>query len=174
VDVHDKLDELTTVVEGARSMPMSASCVINRGEVLALLEEIRGLLPEEFRHAQMLLADRESVVDEGRREARRVLDRAEEERHQLTSETEVVGEARRQAEQILANALAEAQTMRTEVDDYVDTKLANFEVVLDKTLAAVHRGRDKLRGRSPRVDLSDEAEELSDSGHPLDDELRTD
>ena len=38
--------------------------------------------------------------------------------------------------------------MRAEVDDYVDTKLANFEVVLDKTLAAVNRGRDKLRGRT--------------------------
>ena len=35
--------------------------------------------------------------------------------------------------------------MRGEVDDYVDTKLANFEVVLDKTLAAVHRGREKLQ-----------------------------
>ena len=170
MDVHDKLDELTAVVEGARSMPMSASCVVNRGEVLALLEEIRGLLPEEFRHAQMLLADRESVVDEGRREARRVLDRGEEERLQLTSETEVVSEARRQAEQIRADALAEAETMRNEVDDYVDTKLANFEVVLDKTLTAVHRGRDKLSGRSPRVGLSGDAQDLSDAGHPLGDE----
>ena len=35
--------------------------------------------------------------------------------------------------------------MRAEVDDYVDTKLANFEVVLDKTLAAVNRGREKLQ-----------------------------
>ena len=58
MDVHDKLDELITIVEEARSMPMSASCIINRGEVLALLEEVRALLPEEFRHAQLLLADR--------------------------------------------------------------------------------------------------------------------
>jgi len=149
-------------------MPMSASCVVNRGEVLGLLEEIRSLLPEEFRHAQMLLADRESVVDEGRREARRMLDRAEEQRVVLTSETEVVSQARLQAEQIRTEALADAHTMRSEVDDYVDTKLANFEVVLDKTLAAVHRGRDKLRGRSPRVDLADEGDPPDGFGHPLD------
>ena len=80
MDVHEKLDELTAIVEQARSMPMSASCVVNRAEVLGLLEEIRALLPEEFRHAQMLLADRESVVDEGRREAERMINRAEEER----------------------------------------------------------------------------------------------
>ena len=169
MDLHDKLDELTAVVEGARSMPMSASCVVNRGEVLALLEELRGLLPEEFRHAQMLLADRESVVDEGRREAQRLLGRAEEERLTLTSQTEVVREARAEAERIRADALAAAGTMRTEADDYVDTKLANFEVVLDKTLAAVHRGREKLSGRSPRVDLSGESDDPAIPHHPLDD-----
>lgn len=170
MDVYDKLDELTALVENARSMPMSASCVVNRGEVLALLEEVRALMPEEFRHAQVLLADRESVVDEGRREAQRLLERAEQERLALTSETEVVSEARRQAERIRTAAMEEARTMRGEVDDYVDTKLANFEVVLEKTLAAVHRGRDKLRGRGAGDEWGAEVGEAGDSGmsaHPL-------
>ena len=166
MDVHDKLDELIGIVENARSMPMSASCIVNRGEVLALLEEVRGLLPEEFRHAQMLLADRESVVDEGRREAARILERAEQERLSLTSETEVVAEAQRHALRIRHDAAEEARTMRGEVDDYVDTKLANFEVVLEKTLTAVRRGRDKLTGAATAPDLAPDGErdELDLSG----------
>lgn len=168
-DVDRKLEQIAELVENARAMPMSASCIVNRGEVLGLLEEIRGLLPEDLRHAQMLLADRESVVDEGRREAARLLVRAEEERQSLTEETEIVREARVEAERIRAQALVDAQTMRAEADDYVDTKLANFEVVLDKTLAAVHRGRDKLSGRSPRVDLAGEFDDPAGS-HPLDDQ----
>lgn len=162
MDVYEKLDELTATVENARSMPMSASCVINRAEVLALLEEIRSLLPEEVRHAQLLLADRESVLDEGRREAERILDRAEQERRALTAHEQVVVEAERRAEQVRAAAAREAATMRAQVDDYVDTKLANFEVVLEKTLAAVHRGRDKLR-TGPAL-AGDEF--ASDSGMP--------
>jgi cell division septum initiation protein DivIVA len=169
VDVHDKLDELTGLVENARSMPMSASCILNRTEVLGLLEELRELLPEEFRHAQLLLADRESVVDEGRREASRVIADAEVERDRLTSETEVVAAAANEAEQIRAAALEEARTMRSEVDDYVDTKLANFEVALDKTMAAVRRGREKLRGRiGDEGGLGGRDDEFS---HPLDDEV---
>src|SRR5512139_615595 len=109
-------------------MPMSASCIVNRGELLGMLEELRELLPEEFRHAQMLLQDREAVVDEGRREAGRLIEEAEVERARLVSEAEIVAEAVRQAEQIRAAAAEEAQAMRHEVDDYVDTKLANFEV----------------------------------------------
>lgn len=162
MDVHDKLDELVALVENARSMPMSASAIINRSEVLGLLEEVRALLPEEFRHAQLLLADRESVVDEGRREAARIIDRAEDERLARTADTEVVAESQRQAAQIRADAIEEASTMRAEIDDYVDTKLANFEVVLDKTLAAVQRGRDKLSGHSDREALSRREDGLVD------------
>jgi vacuolar-type H+-ATPase subunit H len=166
VDVHDKLDEVSAFVENARSMPMSASCIVHRGDLLGLLEEVRELLPEEFRHAQLLLTDREAVVEEGRREAARLVAEGEAERARLTSETGVHTEALRQAEQIRAAARDEAETMRGEVDDYVDTKLANFEVALDKTLAAVHRGREKLRERSP---IEDWAHSGDDAGHPLDD-----
>ncbi|MDQ1621495.1 MAG: hypothetical protein QOE19_4064 [Actinomycetota bacterium] len=176
MDVHDKLDELTALVENARSMPMSASCIVNRAEVLGLLEEMRELLPEEFRHAQLLLSDREAVVDEGRREALQVIADAEVERRRLTSETEVVAAAELHAEEIREAARQEAETMRAEVDDYVDTKLANFEVALDKTMAAVRRGREKLRGRNPDDGLVGTGHEFGhspseDFGHPLDDEV---
>jgi cell division septum initiation protein DivIVA len=166
VDVHDKLDELTALVENARSMPMSASCVVNRGEVLGLLEELRELLPEEFRHAEMLLHDREAVVDEGSREASRILEEARAEQARLVSQTEVLAAAQREADQVRQAAAEEARGMRGEVDDYVDAKLANFEVVLDRTLAAVHRGREKLRGRSSHDEFGADADE----GHPLDDD----
>lgn len=168
MDVHEKLDELSRLVEDARSMPMSASCIVNRAELLGVLEELRELLPEEFRHAQLLLDDREAVVEEGRREAQRVIADAEIERDRLTSETEVAAAAVRQAEQIHIAALEEAQTMRAEVDDYVDSKLANFEVVLDKTMAAVRRGRDKLRGRTAHDHFAGPHED--DFSHPLDDD----
>ena len=38
----------------------------------------------------------------------------------------------------------QAQRLRDEVDDYVDTTLANFEQFLTKALAAIERGRDKM------------------------------
>jgi hypothetical protein len=52
--------------------------------------------------------------------------------------------------------------MRAEVEDYVDGKLANFEVVLTKTVAAVERGREKLRGR-----VDQHIANVGESGHEL-------
>lgn len=52
MDVQKKLDEIVETVGNARSMPMSASCVVNRAELLAMLEEVREALPGSLAHAQ--------------------------------------------------------------------------------------------------------------------------
>ena len=65
----------------------------------------------------------------------------------LVSETEVYAQAQQEAARVVAEAHGDAESMRKQVDEYVDAKLATFEITLNKTLAAVSRGRDKLRGR---------------------------
>jgi cell division septum initiation protein DivIVA len=160
-DVQVKLDEIVSTVESARAMPMSASCVVNRADLLGQLDELKELLPGEFRQARYLLQDRDEVVAEGRREAERIIEDAEQERLRLIDETDLVRDARIEATRIIGAARDEAAGMRREVDDYVDTKLANFEVVLTRTLGAVERGRDKLRGRREVDDLGD-ADEMED------------
>ncbi|MCU0265733.1 MAG: hypothetical protein MUC45_06370 [Actinomycetia bacterium] len=156
MDVHDKLDEITALVENARAMPMSSSCMVNRAELLALLDELRALLPEELDLADRLLSDREQVVGEGRLEAEQIVAAAHEERMRLVSETEVYAQAQLEASRIVADAETEAEQMRSATDEYVDGKLATFEISLNKTLAAVQRGRDKLRGRHDVHDLGDD------------------
>ena len=148
MDVHAKLDELTALVESARAMPMSASCVVNRGEVLAHIDEVRQLLPSELANAERVLRDKRAVVAEGQVEAEELLEQARAERARMISRTEVMREATREAEQIVAAAQADSERMRREIDDYVDGKLANFEVVLHKTMAAVAKGRAKISGRT--------------------------
>jgi len=159
VDVHAKLDELTAMIEGARSMPMSASCIINRSEALERLEELRKLLPGELTTAQQILDERGAVVAEGRAEAERIIEAARGERAKLIARTEVVRDASREAEAVMTAARADAERMRVEIDDYVDGKLANFEVVLQKTLQAVEKGRAKISGRHELDALAGPVEE---------------
>ncbi|MFF7638183.1 cell division initiation protein [Kitasatospora sp. NPDC008050] len=146
MDVQKKVDDIIAVVEGARAMPMSASCVVNRAELVALLQGLREELPAELAQAQSVMADHEQVVADARGEADRIIQGAHAERGSLISDTEVVRRAQAEADKILAEAREEVTVKRQEADDYVDSKLANFEVVLTKTLGAVGRGREKLRG----------------------------
>ncbi|WDV54813.1 cell division initiation protein [Streptomyces coeruleorubidus] len=152
MDVQKKLDEIVAAVSGARSMPMSASCVVNRAELLSMLEELRAALPGSLAQAQELIGDREQMVEQARQEAERIIQSAHAERGSLISDTEVARRSQAEADRILTEARREAEEIRAEADDYVDSKLANFEVVLTKTLGSVGRGREKLLGTGPGTD----------------------
>ena len=157
-DVKSKLAEITRTIESARAMPMSASCVVNRSELLDQLRDLRALLPEAMTRAQNVLQDKDEVVEAGRREAAQIVEDARAEQARMLTEYEVYAAAEAEAERLVSEARASAESMRSEVDDYVDTKLANFEIVLAKTLRAVERGRQKLAGRDELAELDDEPE----------------
>jgi hypothetical protein len=145
VDPLDRIDQIIAVVEGARSMPMSrGNCVVDRAETIALLEEIRSDLPAEIRRAAALLEERDKIIEAGQREAERIIAEGEAEHVRLVSVNEIVVSAEHEAARLVGEARAEAQRLREEVDDFVDTTLANFEQLLTRSLSAIERGRDKM------------------------------
>ena len=75
-DLCDLLEHLRELVETARSMPLSNSAIVNRDEVLELLDETMERLPEELRQARWLLKEREEFLERARREADEDADRA--------------------------------------------------------------------------------------------------
>ncbi|GAB3425791.1 hypothetical protein GCM10027569_64070 [Flindersiella endophytica] len=152
----DKLDEIRKTVENARSMPMSASCVINRNELLSDLSELAHLLPVELAEAQRVLADRDNLIEQGRAEANRLIEEGRRQRDLAVSQTDIYHAAQQAAEEMRAQVESEAAALRRETDDYVDHKLAGFEIALQKTLATIGRGRDRLRSRVSHWDESDE------------------
>src|SRR3954447_15565287 len=62
--VFESLDALVTVVEEARGLPMTANCVVPRGDVLELLDDVREALPGELDDAQDVIDRRDEIVAE--------------------------------------------------------------------------------------------------------------
>lgn len=100
--VFEALDELVTIVEEARGVPMTSSCVVPRGDMLELLDEVRDALPGEVDDAQDVLDKRDHLIDKARAEAETTKQDARAEAERL------VADARARAEQIVADARAEA------------------------------------------------------------------
>jgi cell division septum initiation protein DivIVA len=157
VDVDQRLEELAVMIEEAKAVPLSASCMVNRAAVLDLIDDIREALPSSLSYADQLLAEREALVAEGRQEADRLVAQAREEQLRMLSQHEVYLVAVAESEVIRAETEEDVTRMRHETDDYIDARLATFEITLHKTLAAVERGRDKLRGQVEEIeDFGDE------------------
>jgi hypothetical protein len=75
------------------------------------------------------------------------------------SVNEITVSAEHEAARLISEARAEAQRLREEVDDYVDTALANFEQFLTRALASIERGRDKMHAlREIGTFVTDEGE----------------
>jgi cell division septum initiation protein DivIVA len=156
--LEDLLFDLRDLVETARMMPMSASVLVNRDEALALVEDMLGTLPEELRRARWLLKERDEYLEQARRVADAIIDAARVQAERMVERTEIAREARRTAEQVVADAEADARRLRHEAEDYVDARLARFEEALDRTLATVRRGRDRLQVDLEALDSADRAD----------------
>ncbi len=156
LDVEAKLHELERLVADAKAVPLSASIMLNRAEVDGLMYELRTALPDELTQARWVIRERDEILERAQTDADRLLTDARVEQHRLVSDEEVVKTARVEAERILEESRERGRQMRLEAEDYVDAKLANFEVVLSKTLSAVERGRAKLRGSMDTDELADE------------------
>jgi cell division septum initiation protein DivIVA len=209
--LYETVDQLTTVIENARSVPMSGSCMVPRDHLLDLLDDLRESLPEDVQAAGAIVEQRTEILQQAQAEAERLTGRTRGESEQLLTSArrqrdELLGTARRQrdellaqaqaeAEELLADAEAEAQRlvtegrrqqaemlaaaqaeherlitetevyrgavsrsdelgaqtatdvarMRAEVDEYVDTRLADFGTTLDHMLRSVEKARTTLR-----------------------------
>lgn len=139
------------LVEAARPVPLSSDSRINKDELLEILNEIVGRLPDELRAARWLLKEREEFLGKTRREGDEILELARARAARMVERTEVVRSAESRARQIVDEAETEARRLRHEVEDYCDRKLGSFEVVLQKTLKTVSNGRARMQGVGRRT-----------------------
>lgn len=147
----DQLDEVTALltalrrrVSRAKPVPMSASVMVNKKELLAELDALAAAVPNAFDQARTVAAERDAVIAEGRARADRLLEQAKAEQARLVAGDAVHERASSAAEEMVGSATEQVAQARTEVDDYVDRKLATFEVVLTRTLTEVTEGRRQL------------------------------
>lgn len=163
------LRRVSEMISGARPMPLSASVMINKEEVLELLDEALERLPDELRAARWLLKERDEFLAKTRRDADDILDEARARAERMVQRTEVVKAAELRARQTIDAADDEARRLRLECEDYCDQKLASFEIVLERTLKTVSAGRSKLQGNPlsgevpvVEVDESDQSQSFFD------------
>ena len=104
MDAIEKLNTAITVIEEARGVPLSASCVIHRSEMLEILDDAREVLPKDLYDAQDILARREALIEEGRASSERLIATGREEVARMVEQAAIVQAARDEAQRILDDA----------------------------------------------------------------------
>ncbi|HEY5272055.1 MAG TPA: hypothetical protein VIJ34_02350 [Acidimicrobiales bacterium] len=157
IDIELVLNELIVMVESAKSMPLSSSAIVPRDELIVLIDAARSALPGELARSRRMLQDFDELKSRADYEASQLLEAAKAQAAHLVSRTEVARQAKSEAERMILDAEAEARRIRHEAEDYVDRKLASFEIVLDRTIRTVQAGRERLTG-APAVPSAEPTE----------------
>lgn len=155
------------IIATAPNMPLSSTPRIDRDEIIELLEEAMHRLPEELRQARWMLKERDEFIHRTRREADEVIEAAKVQAERFVQRSEVVRAAEQRARQISEAADDHARRSKLETEDFLDQRLASFEILLDKLAKTVATGRRRLA-------IGQHGEEEEDGGAIDDSESRDD
>lgn len=174
--VFEVLRELAGLVEGARAVPLSASCVVPRDYVLDLIEDLREALPSELDDAQAVISAQDELLGKARDRVERATERAEaaKERALAQARAEVHGmitAAQQEADRIVADARSEHDRLvaATEVHQAAATEA---DRLLAEAREESHRLVTEARGEAHTLvseaqaeadALANEADEYADA-----------
>ncbi len=155
------LREARDIIENARAMPLSASSMVNKEELLDMIDEAMRRLPDDLRNARWLLKEREEFLAKVTREGDEILELARSRAERLVQRTEVVRTAEQTARRLVETAREESRRMRLETEDYCDQKLKNFESTLGQARDVIATGRRKLQETETERNQESGASEVS-------------
>lgn len=148
------LEELAGLIANARTMPMSASVLVNKAEALDLLDAARAVLPAQIEEADEIVAGAKDLVQRANEKASATTREAEAHARRLVEKESLVEAAKVRAAEIIAEAEEEAARLADDANDYCDRQLAQLEIELGQIGKQVAAGRTVIRARL--VDTEDQ------------------
>lgn len=126
-DIFALLDQIEDVVANARSLPVGGRVVVSRDQLLDLIDAIRGEIPGAVIEADRIGRDRVRIVEDARREADQILERARDQAAYLVQEHTVLKSAELEAERLLNRAREDATQVTSAAERYALDLFARLE-----------------------------------------------
>ena len=144
--IENMINNLYDMVQDARALPLGADkCILERDQVLDMLDEIIAQLPAELKQSQTIVESRNELIGQARREAESVIRDAQEKAKQLVSEEAIYEEAKKQCKELVAQTQERIAQLRKVSNDYMDDALRRTEEAVAKSLSDVQDTRAKFR-----------------------------
>ena len=138
-------ESLENLVERAISLPFMGKCLVNREEILEIIQDIRLKLPDELKQAKWVSEERARILAEAQQEADNIVQGAEGRIAAMVDEHEICRKAYEQAEVIVTNAKKNAREIRLGTREYADNILNKVEEILEDTLDVIKVNRNELK-----------------------------
>lgn len=145
MEIYAILDTLEDVIQKSVNVPVVGKSLIDKEEVLEIINEMRAKLPEDIKQAKWLKEERQRILLEAEKESNNIIKEAENKISSLIDEHEITKKAYEQANEIIENAKKNAREIRLGTREYADSILNKVEEILTDTLKVIKMNREELK-----------------------------
>lgn len=134
------LESLEDKIENGRKIPFSEKCIVDKSEVLKLIQEIYLSFPDELKQARWIKEERERIIAEAQKDAEDIVKEAENRIISMIDEHEITKQACKKRDEIIASANEMHREYKRDANHYADSKLGDVEqkmIELGQTLSGV-------------------------------------
>ena len=137
----EMLDQLEDIIEGSKTVPIVGKAMIDKDELLDIIQELRLKMPDDLKQAKWIKGERQRILLEAQKEATTIIKSAEDKIISMINESEITKKANEAAEEIVRNANARAKEIRNATKQYIDDALQESEMILERTLGTLRDNR---------------------------------
>lgn len=127
VNIIELLEYLQDVVDNSPKVPMSGKVMIDKKDILEVIDQIINYLPDQFKRAEWVMNERERILSEAKKEYDSIKKETMTMMRQNVENHDVVKEAKIRAQEIIASAQRDAKAIRLGSRDYSDEILSQLD-----------------------------------------------
>ena len=133
-DVLELINELEDIIDKGVAVPFTGRCLLDKEELLELIQEIKLRLPKDLEQAKWIKAERQNIINDASKEADEIIKDANDKLIAMVDENEITKKASYRAAEIMDQAAAESKATKDASYQYADYLLENVETVVSKTI----------------------------------------
>ena len=152
MDALELIDELEDLIDKGVSVPFTGRCLLDKEELMDLIQEIKLKLPDDLNQAKWIKNERQNIIDDAKAESAKIIKEANDRLISMIDENEITKSAKEQANNIMEKVQNDAKALKIESYKYTDNLLENVEKVvtdaiheLEQCINVVRSNRNELR-----------------------------
>ena len=143
VNIIELLEYLQDEVDNAAKVPMSGKVMIDKREILEIVDQVINYLPDQLKKAEWIMNEKERILNEAKKEYDSVKKETASMMRKNIENHNIVKEAKIRAEEIIASAQRDAKAIRLGSRDYSDEILSQLDKEIENQKMKLKRRKIK-------------------------------
>ena len=145
MEVLSLLEIMEEMLENSSPVPFSKKIMVEKEQIIDVINEIRQKLPDELKQAKWVKEERQRILLDAQKEANDIIKEAENKIISMIDEHEITKKAYEQKAEIIEAAESYSKELVTATKDHADSILADLESSLKEKLEMIKGNRRELK-----------------------------